>query len=132
MRRFALLVTLATAATFLTACETKPQDRYMQWVARDAWNPQCADQAMVEVWKASTPEWKEKGKSVTVDVDATFKLANDCEVGGAKLEAFKSFQFKQTVEMVKCETGGKDGWALAATPDRCWTGPKLFQGAGAG
>jgi hypothetical protein len=125
MRRITLLLAVASVTLGLSACETKPRESYVQWVARDAWNPQCADQAMVEVWKASNPEWKEKGKSVTVDVDATFKLGNDCEVKGAKLEAYKSFQFKQSIEMVKCTAAGKDGWALAATPDRCWTGPKL-------
>ena len=71
------LVAASVAVVGLTACEAKPRDKYVQWVARDAWNPACAELAMIEIWKADNLQWKEKGQSLTVDVDAKFKLSQN-------------------------------------------------------
>jgi hypothetical protein len=125
MRRTALYSAVALAALVLSACGAKPRAQNVQWVARDAWNSSCAELAIVEVWKAGELKWKEKGESLTVDVDAKFKLTNDCDAGGATLKAYTSFPFKQTIEMHRCEVEGKSGWSLPGMQKtRCWAGPK--------
>lgn len=122
---FSFAVLVATGA----ACDAEPRDRHIQWVARDAWNPSCADMAIIERWVQTNGAWKEKGKVWRVDIDATFKLGNDCEGEGetASIPAYQSIDFKRVgLELVPCENGGKDGWALPGQEGgRCWTSPKL-------
>lgn len=112
-----------------SACDAEPRDRHIQWVARDAWNPNCADKAIIERWVQSNGAWKEQGKVWRVDVDATFKLGNDCEGSedSAAIPAYQSVDFKRSgLELVPCKKGGNDGWALPGQEGgRCWTSPKL-------
>ncbi|MFZ9887537.1 MAG: hypothetical protein ACO3JL_08545 [Myxococcota bacterium] len=121
--RLSSLIPFALAASALSACHSPPRAEHVQWVARDAWNPRCAELAIVERFHHEPVEWVEDGVKARVAVDATFKLANDCE----GLKAYQSFDFKLAgLEMVRCDSAGSSGWALAARPDRCWTGPKLL------
>ena len=114
----------ALCAAALTGCEAMPRDRYIQWVARDAWSAQCAEKAIVETWKVENRRWKVKGESLLADIDATFKLTDDC----AGMKAYESKRFSvKGFEISKCEVGGKTGWALPGKEKkRCWTGPQLL------
>lgn len=120
----------AGVIVFAGACDAEPRDRHIQWVARDAWNPLCADKAIVERWVQSNGSWKVQGKVWQVDVDATFKMGNDCEGQGETpaIPAYQSVNFmRPALEMVPCRKGGEDGWALPGQEnDRCWTSPKLL------
>jgi len=142
--------TLALVATLtvlgLTACNPPPRESFQQWVARDAWDSGCAEQAMIERWSGGNPHWKIEGEVYVVDVDATFKLANACKSGipldgidvkalleqggGTISRSYKQFEvvnFKKTVEMSKCKKDEKVGWALPGKEStRCWTGPSLL------
>src|SRR3954471_18015004 len=102
----------------------------MQWVARDAWDATCAEKAMVETWKADAGRWKIEGEVWVADVDATFRLTDDCQSGiplvGKKYKTLEKASFKGTVEMSKCKKDGQSGWALPGKEgSRCWTGPTL-------
>ncbi len=128
-------------------CNTTPRDSFQQWVARDAWDQGCAEQAMIERWAVSNGKWKIEGQVYVADVDATFKLANACKSGvtldgidvkellasggGTLNRSYKQFQtveFKKTVEMSKCQKAGKTGWSLPGKESaRCWTGPSLVE-----
>jgi hypothetical protein len=122
---FGLAALVASGA----ACDAAPRDRHIQWVARDAWNPGCADKAIIERWVQTNGAWKEKGKVWRVDIDATFKLGNDCEGEGenATIPAYQSIDFKRNgLELVPCKSGDEEGWALPGQEGaRCWTRPKL-------
>lgn len=113
----------------LVACEATPRDSHVQWVARDAWDSSCADKAIVERWVQSGGHWQEQGKVWVVDVDATFKLGNDCQSSTAALafSAYQSVTFqRQGLAMTPCTRDGEAGWALLGQEqDRCWTGPSL-------
>jgi hypothetical protein len=85
---------------------------------------------MVETWKAENGRWKIKDSVYVVDVDALFRLTDDCQSGlplvGKQYKTIDKVAFKQTVEISKCKAGDKDGWALPGKEgSRCWTGPKL-------
>lgn len=123
-RKLGGVVAAACALVVVSGCNPKPRQEHVQWVARDAWNAKCAEVALVERFKQENLTWAEKGQRAKVDVDATFKLGNDCE----GLKAYQSFDFKvQGLELVKCSASGKDGWALPGKEStRCWTGPKLL------
>ncbi len=146
LRPIALFLVCA-AGLGLSACNASPRDAYQQWVARDAWDQGCAEQAMIERWSVQNGHWKIEGQVYVADVDATFKLANACksgltldginvkelmESGGGTINrSYKQFQtvdFKKTVEMSKCQKAGKTGWALPGKESaRCWTGPSLVE-----
>jgi hypothetical protein len=122
-----ILAAGSLVASALMGCEAKPRDQFIQWVARDAWNPPCAEKAMVEIWKTENLRWKVTGEVVLVDVDATFKLGNDC----GPFKAFESKRFvKKGFEMSKCKVGKQRGWSLPGMEHkRCWTGPRLLPGS---
>lgn len=121
--RLLSVLPLLLAVSALCACHSPPRAEYVQWVARDAWNSRCAELAIVERFRHDPAEWIEEGVKARVNVDATFKLANDCE----GLKAYQSFDFALAgLEMIRCDAAGSSGWALATKPDRCWTGPKLL------
>jgi hypothetical protein len=124
MSRFGSIA-LALAAVFVLGCETKPDSVFVQWVARDAWNPECAEMGIVERFSQDNLEWVTKGQRAKADVDATFKLASDC----GELKAYQSFEFKQAgLELVRCDAAGDKGWALPGKESsRCWTGPRLLK-----
>lgn len=145
-RSLLLFVASLSALAFASGCNAPPRDSYQQWVARDAWDQNCAEQGMVERWQASNGHWKIKGEVYVFDVDATFKLANECKTnplqnvdvkdlmekgGGAIRMGYKQFEtvnFKKTVEMSKCQKDGDTGWALPGKESqRCWTGPTLLK-----
>lgn len=123
------ILALASVMAGGIACDAEPRDRHIQWVARDAWNPSCADKAIIERWVQANGAWKEQGKVWRVDVDATFKLGNDCEAQGEAptIPAYQSVDFKRVgLELVPCENGGQKGWALPGQEaGRCWTSPSL-------
>lgn len=123
--RLLLAIALALTATALLGCESRPDDSFVQWVARDAWNAECAEKGIVERFKRENMTWVTKGKHAKVDVDGTFKLASDC----GEHKAYQSFEFKrQGLELVRCEASGKKGWSLPGNETtRCWTGPKLLE-----
>lgn len=130
MRSGMTLVTLVVAVLGLSACEGKPADRSMQWVARDAWDSTCAEKAMVETWSATNPRWVVQGEVYAVDVDAKFRLTDDCQSGlplvGKTYKTIEVVPFKGTVEMSKCKKDGETGWSLKGKEaTRCWTGPSL-------
>ena len=138
---------VVVSVSALTGCNVAPRDSFQQWVARDAWDHSCAEQGMIEQWKADNGHWKIKGEVYVVDVEATIKLANACasglptqgvnvqelleKGGGAIARSYKQFEtvtFKKTVEMSKCKSADKTGWALPGQEGRrCWTGPTLLQ-----
>jgi hypothetical protein len=129
-----ILAVMATSfvAVSLSACSGTPLQQSVQWVARDAWDSTCAEQAIVEMWKANNGRWKVQGEVWAVDVEATFKLMNKCESGlplvGKSYKQFETVQFKQPIEMSKCKKGSDSGWALPGKESsRCWTGPTLLQ-----
>jgi hypothetical protein len=116
---------------FLAACSGTPRDSFVQWVARDAWDPTCAEQGIIEKWVATNGKWKINNEVWSVDVDATFKLVNACESGlpalGKSYKQFEVVPFKATVEMSKCKKGDQEGWSLPGKEStRCWTGPTLL------
>lgn len=123
-QRLAFLAAALLAVFVVSGCNPKPRQEHVQWVARDAWNAKCAEVAMVERWKQESLSWVEKGARAKVDVDATFKLGNDCE----ELKAYQSFDFQlKGLELVKCTSNGEGGWALPGKEaERCWTGPRLL------
>ena len=119
-----------------SGCSTSPRDQYVQWVARDAWDSTCAEQAIVESFKGENRRWKIENQVYLVDVTARFKLVNPCNSGlpivGKQYKQFETADFKQTVEMSSCAKGGEKGWSLTGKESsRCWTGPTLL-GATAG
>lgn len=127
-----LIVTLAaTSLLVLTGCGGTPRDSFVQYVARDAWDSTCAEEAIVEKWIATNGRWKIKSEVWAVDVDATFKLVNKCQSGlplvGKEYKQFETVPWKGTVEMSKCKKGETDGWAIPGKESsRCWTGPTLL------
>lgn len=123
LRTLSVALAALVAAVVVSGCNPKPRAEHVQWVARDAWNAKCAEVAIVERFKQENLTWVEEGKRAKVDVDATFKLGNDCE----GLKAYQSFDFKlKGLELVKCGAGDAGGWALPGKEStRCWTGPKL-------
>lgn len=129
MRRWTLALCVPFAFG-LTACEASPRSTHIQWVARDAWSPTCADKAIVERWVQSEGRWKVKGEIWTVEVDATFKLGNDCDGGllGKSFKAYESVEFqKKNLELSRCKKDGAEGWSLPGQESkRCWTGPSLL------
>lgn len=130
MSSFRALLCLPILALGLAACHSAPRQSHVQWVARDAWNADCADKAIVERWVADNGHWKIKGEVWVVDVDATFKLGNDCKSGllGKSFKAYESVSFqKDGLEMSRCKRDGEDGWSLPGKEsERCWTGPTLL------
>ncbi len=123
-RALSLLFALTALTVVVSGCNPKPRSEHVQWVARDAWNAKCAQFGIIERFKQENLSWVEPGKRAKVDVDATFKLGNDCE----GLKAYSSYEFKLAgLELVKCSAGGEDGWALPGKEaTRCWTGPRLL------
>jgi hypothetical protein len=119
------------AGALMAACGGPPRESYVQWVARDAWDPSCAEQAIIETWKQDNGRWKVKGEVWTVDVEAGFKLVNKCDSGlplaGKSYKQFEVVPFQGTIEMSKCKKDGDTGWALPGKESsRCWTGPTLL------
>ena len=115
----------------LGACSGKPLDKEQQWVARDAWDATCAEKATVEKWTATNERWEIKDSVYVVDVDATFRMINDCDSGlplvGKKYKTIEVVPFKGTVKMSKCKKDNASGWALPGKEgSRCWTGPNLL------
>ncbi len=128
---------LAAVVSLLVAagCDGPPSDQRMQWVARDAWDHTCAEKAMVEQWKVSNGHWKIKGEVWVADVDAVFRLTDDCASGlpliGKKYKTLEKAPFKGTVEMSRCKKDGETGWSLPGKEgSRCWTGPTLLASGG--
>lgn len=123
----------AALALSLAGCGGAPREQHMQWVARDAWDPTCAEKAMVETWKAENPRWKIKGEVYVVDVEAKFRLSDDCKSGLPLLgKSYKSLEVatykSQGLEMSRCKKDGAVGWALPGNESsRCWTGPTLLK-----
>ncbi len=117
----------------LTGCSGAPREQHMQWVARDAWDPTCAEKAMVEMWKEENPRWKIKGEVYVIDVEAKFRLTDDCKSGlplvGKSYRSLEVASFKtQGLEMSRCKRDGVVGWALPGNESsRCWTGPTLLK-----
>jgi hypothetical protein len=122
----------AACLLLLTACEGTPREQYVQWVARDAWDSTCAEKAMVEVWKAENKRWKTEGQVYVADVQATFRMTDDCQSGlpivGKQYKALEKVPFvKAGLEVSRCKKDGADGWALPGKEgSRCWTGPTLL------
>jgi hypothetical protein len=149
--RLSLCAALVTTSV-LAGCNPPPRESFQQWVARDAWDPGCAEQAMIERWSVRDARWKIEGQTYAIDVDATFKLANACTSGltldginvqellerggGAIRRSYKQFEnveFKKTVELSKCDKNGAAGWSLPGKEStRCWTGPSLVDTAAPG
>ena len=69
------------ALGMMAGCGGTPREQHVQWVARDAWDPTCAEKAMIETWKTENPRWKIKGEVYVVDVAASFRLTDDCKSG---------------------------------------------------
>jgi hypothetical protein len=133
MRTFSTALAVSLVTLGLAGCSGTPRDSFVQWVARDAWDPTCAEQGIVEKWVARNGHWKIPKQVWAVDVDATFKLVNTCQSGlplvGKEYKQFETVPFKGTVEMSKCKKGDKDGWSLPGKESsRCWTGPTLLGG----
>jgi hypothetical protein len=129
MRNFSLSLLLATVG-FAGACDSTPQERHLQWVARDAWDPTCASAATVEQWAVSDRAWREPGKHYGAHITATLKLVNPCTStlpGARAYKQFESVKIDQVVDVVPCKNGtGDAGFALAGLEgQRCWTGPTL-------
>ena len=127
------LALCAVVVSLVAGCNVPPREAFQEYVARDAWDTTCAEQAIVEKWAATNGHWKIDGEVWVVDVDATFKMANECTSGlpvvGQSYKQFQAIPFKKSVEMSKCkDTHGTTGWAV---PDRegsrCWTGPNLVK-----
>ena len=132
MRTRNALAFVAGFIVFASGCGGPPRDALQQYVARDAWDSTCAEQAMIEKWIAKNGRWKVDGEVYVVDVDASFKLANECSSGlplvGKAYKQFETASFVKTVEMSKCRNAAGDtGWALPGKESsRCWTGPTLL------
>lgn len=132
--RSGMNVIMALASVLaMAACEGKPIDRSQQWVARDAWDSTCAEKAMVETWSATNPRWEVQGEVYVVDVDAKFRMTDDCTSGlplvGKTYKTIDVVPFKGTVAMSKCKKDGQTGWSLKGKEStRCWTGPSLAPG----
>lgn len=131
--RVPVVASLAVSLLALTlgGCGGSPRDSYVQWVARDAWDPTCAEAAIVERFTAQNGRWKIKDEVWAVDVDATFKLVNKCASGlpllGKEYKQFETVAFQQTIEMSKCKKADATGWSLPGKESsRCWTGPTLL------
>ena len=125
------LFVVVVALVGLSACEGKPREQHVQWVARDQWDSSCAEQAAIERWSATNGRWKVKPEVYVVDVDATFKMVNKCSSGlpliGKTYAQFDAVAFKGTVEMSHCKKDCQDGWSLPQKESsRCWTGPTLL------
>lgn len=133
LRPLAALLGTLLGVLALTGCEGTPREKHMQWVARDAWDPTCAEKAMVEMWKASNPRWKIKGEVYVIDVEARFRLTDDCKSGlpliGKSYKSLEVASYKsQGLEMSRCKKDGGVGWALPGNESsRCWTSPTLLQ-----
>ena len=131
------------------ACENRPIQQNVEWVVRDAWDPVCAMRSTTEKFQILNSGWADKEKKVwVVDVKASFKPIKECfepipKLAGEKgasvaivnamkprirKKAFKSYDFeKKSLAMIPCQdTEGKQGWAQQQKPERCWTGPALF------
>ena len=123
---------LVAGLVWMAGCDAAPREKSVQWVARDAWDSTCAEKAMVEVWNATNKQWKVKGQVYTLDVDAKFRLTDDCKSGlplvGKEYKALEVVPFsKQGLEVSACKRDGQDGWALPGKEgSRCWTGPTLL------
>jgi hypothetical protein len=122
---------LAALVVLTAACDGVPAQRSMQWVARDAWDATCAEKAMVETWNATKARWKIKGEVYVADVEAKFRLVDNCRSGlplvGKEYQTIDVVPFKGTVEMSRCKKDGTAGWALPGKEStRCWTGPSLL------
>ena len=131
LTRILIVVVAVAGATALTGCNGPPSDQRMQWVARDAWDATCAEKAMVEQWTVKNGHWKIDGEVWVADVDAVFRLTDDCASGlplvGKKYKTLEKAPFTGKVEMSKCKKDGDTGWALPGKEgSRCWTGPTLF------
>jgi hypothetical protein len=130
-----LCISMASAlfALWAAACAGPPRDAFQQYVARDAWDVTCAEQAMIEKWVTRNGRWKTDETIWVVDVEATFKMANECTsslpAGALAYKQFQTIPFTKTVEMVRCKNPqGDAGWALPGRESsRCWTGPTLVK-----
>lgn len=126
------LATALLAVAAAAACDSTPRERFVQWVARDAWDEKCAEKAMIEVWKQENPRWKVEGQVWVVDVDAKFRMVDDCQSGlplvGKAYKALEVVPFKkQGLEVSQCARGGDKGWSQPGREGtRCWTGPTLL------
>lgn len=130
MRTLSTAFAVSIALLSLAGCSGTPRDSFQQYVARDTWDSTCAEQGIVEKWTATNGRWKIPNEVWAVDVDATFKLVNECKSGlplvGKEYKQFETVPFKGTVEMSKCKKGNDDGWAIPGKESsRCWTGPTL-------
>ncbi|MCC7074962.1 MAG: hypothetical protein IT383_26865 [Deltaproteobacteria bacterium] len=120
------------ALGMMAGCGGTPREQHVQWVARDAWDPTCAEKAMIETWKTENPRWKIKGEVYVVDVAASFRLTDDCKSGLPLVgKSYKSLEVasyqRQALEMSKCKKNGAVGWSLPGNESsRCWTGPTLL------
>ncbi|MBI1947149.1 MAG: hypothetical protein HYS27_15745 [Deltaproteobacteria bacterium] len=129
---FAVLGALSSLVA-LAGCGGAPREQHVQWVARDAWDPTCAEKAMIEMWQADNPRWKIKGEVYVVDVQAKFRLTDDCKSGLPLVgKSYRSLEVasyqRQALEMSKCKKNGAVGWALPGNESsRCWTGPTLLK-----
>ena len=149
MKSIVLPFIIIAVSLTLMGCEERPKQEFVQWVVRDAWDPVCSPSAAVEKFVVKNAGWENRDSRIwRMDVDATFKTIKDCfepkpqlaGLEGAAAEklkelpptmrkaAFKSFSFsKKGFAIVKCkDSAQKEGWANPRTPERCWTGPKLF------
>ena len=132
----------------LIGCESRPIQQYVR-VVRDAWDSVCVMSSTTEKFQITNSGWADDDKKVwVVDVKATFKPIKECFEPMPKLAgdkgssvaiinamkpkirkaAFKSYDFEsKQLAMIRCQdTAGNKGWALQDKPDRCWTGPALF------
>ncbi len=128
--RTSKLLLVSSLLIVAAACGGSPRDSHAQWVARDAWDSTCAEQAIIERFTATNGRWKINNEVWAVDVDATFKLVNACKSGlplvGKEYKQFETAPYKATVEMSKCKKGNDAGWSLPGKESsRCWTGPTL-------
>lgn len=129
-RLLGLAVAIATLS--LAGCDGPPREASIQWVARDAWDPTCAEKAMVETWKVTNPRWTIPKQVYAVDVDAKFRLTDQCASGlplvGKSYRSLDVVPFAGTVELSRCKKNDEEGWSLPGKESsRCWTGPKLVQ-----
>ncbi len=126
--RRVLASTAVIAALAATGCSGEPDKHHLQFVARDAWNKNCASKATVEKFEATNKKWKIKDQVFTADVKATFKLIDDCKglpLVGKSYKAFESADFeKKGLELSACKAEGEKGWSLPGKEgSRCFTGP---------
>jgi hypothetical protein len=131
-RTLLVFCVLSVVGVVVGGCGGSPRDALQQYVARDAWDPTCAEQAMIEKWTTTNARWAVEGKVWAVDVQATFKLANECTSklpAGLVYKQFQTIPFTATVEMAACkDSAGTAGWSLPGRQaTRCWTGPTLLK-----